>query len=219
MGDLGKSDVLVDMCVQREYFHPDSPHRCMNAGPVSKTVRKMMAFARWARTPVLSCIDTHRPHDIGSEFVTAAGDGSPIDRMIGGTLLPRHTLIESDNCLCIALDVLKDRQQAIFTKVHRDPFTNPKLERLLTEMPARRFVLFGVPLESSLRLLALGMLMRGRRVMLIEDGCGYYRDTEASMVLRQLAVKGCEIMPSEHYIRDAVAVASNRRRSRRRNVA
>ncbi|GMU81852.1 MAG: hypothetical protein AMXMBFR47_17230 [Planctomycetota bacterium] len=219
MGDLGKSDVLVDMCVQREYFLPDSPHRCVNAGPVSRCVRKMMAFARWARTPVLSCIDTHRPHDIGAEFVTAAGDGSPIERMIGGTLLPRHRVIESDNCLCIALDVLKDQQQAIFTKVHRDPFTNPKLERLLTEMPARRFVLFGVPLESSLRLLALGLMMRGRRVMLIEDGCGYYRDAEASMVLRQLSVKGCEISQSEHYIRDAVAIASQRRRGRPRNVA
>lgn len=219
MGELGKSDVLVDMCMQREYFNPDSPHRCTNAGPVSKSVRKMMAFARWARTPVLSCIDTHRPHDIGVEYVTAAEDGSPVERMLGGTLLPRHTVIQSDNCLCIALDVLKDQQQAIFTKVHRDPFTNPKLERLLTEMPARRFVLFGVPLESSLRLLALGLLMRSRRVVIIEDGCGYYRDTEASMVLRQLEVKGCEIQQSEHYIRDAVAFASQRRRGRRRNVA
>jgi nicotinamidase-related amidase len=179
-----------------------------------------MAYARWSRTPVLTCIDTHRPHDIGDNYVMAAGRGSPLERMLSGTLLPRHRLVECDNCLSISLEVLDQTQQAIFTKVHKDPFTNPKFDRLMTEMPTRRFVVFGVPLESTIRLLVLGLIMRGRRVLVIEDACGFFRDAEASMTLRQLCVKGAELQTSDEYVRESMAQLTQRRvRRRRRDVA
>ena len=54
------------------------------------------------------------------------------------TLLPRRVVVESDNRLCVSLDLLTRFQQAILSKRHRDPFTNPKLDRLLTEMPTQR---------------------------------------------------------------------------------
>lgn len=220
MSDLARTDVLVDMCVQREYVAAESPQRCANAVNVVRSVRHVMAYARWSRTPVLTCVDTHRPHDIGDEYVMASGEGSPVDRMLPGTLLPRHRLVESDNCLNMSLDVLVQTQQAIFTKVHRDPFTNPKFDRLLTEMPTRSFVVFGVPLESTIRLLVLGLIMRGRRVVLIEDACGYFRDAEAAMTLRQLNVKGAQLQTADQYVRDAMAQLTQRRvRRRRRDVA
>jgi nicotinamidase-related amidase len=179
-----------------------------------------MAYARWSRTPVLTCVDTHRPHDIGDNYVLAAGDGSPVERMLPGTLLPRHRVVESDNCLSMSLDVLVQTQQAIFTKVHKDPFTNPKFDRLLTEMPTRRFVVFGVPLESTLRLLVLGLIMRGRRVLLIEDACGFFRDAEAAMTLRQLSVKGAQVQTATEYVRESMMQLTQRRvRRRRRDVA
>lgn len=220
MSDLGKVDVLVDMCVQREYVAAESPQRCANAPSVTRSVRHLMAFARWSRAPVLACVDTHRPHDIGDNYVVAAGEGSPCERMLPGTLLARHRLVESDNCISMSLDVLDQTQQAIFTKVHKDPFTNPKFDRLLTEMPTRRFVVFGVPLETTIRLLVLGLIMRGRRVVLIEDACGFFRDVEAGMTLRQLSVKGAEIQTADAYVREAMMQLTQRRgRRRRRDVA
>ncbi|MBI5865219.1 MAG: isochorismatase family protein, partial [Planctomycetes bacterium] len=196
------------------------PTRCTNSTTVTRNVRHLMAFARWSQTPVLSCVDSHRPNDIGGDFVSKVGCGCPRDRMAPGTVLPRNQVIESDNCLSISLSVLLQTQQAIFTKVHKDPFTNPKFERLLTEMPARRFVIFGIPLESSLRLLALGLLMRGRRTLLIEDACGFFNEAEAGMAMSQLGVKGAETLAADSYVRDAIMHLSQRRgRRRRRNVA
>jgi nicotinamidase-related amidase len=222
MPDLGKCDVFVDLCVQRDYLNGNPHLRCRNATPLLGAARKLMALARWARLPVLSCVDMHRPRDIGDQFVTAPADGPPAEKMVPFTRLPNHVVIESDNCLCVSLTVLEQFQQAIFTKVQWDPFTNPKLDRLFTEMPARRFVVFGIPLESSVRLLALGLLRRGRRVALVSDACGFFNDGEAGMVLRQLSVKGCELYTSDVYVRDSLAQLNQRDRSRlrrRRNVA
>jgi nicotinamidase-related amidase len=110
-------------------------------------------------------------------------------------------------------------QQLIFIKTHRDPFTNPKLDRLLTEMPAERFVLFGAGLECSLRLLALGLLLRGRRVAVAHDACGYWHTEEADMTLRQLAAKGCEIIATRQLIEQSLSTLRPVTFIRRRSVA
>ena len=204
MNKSAKRDVFVDLCVQREYVCEGGTHRCQNARQIANNAKHLMAFARLAKTPVLSCIDVDRGNRIGAEFVSVLTRGGASQQKAAFTLLPRHTIVESDNSLCVALDVLQEYQQAIFTKVHRDPFTNPKLDRLLTEMPAKRFIVFGVPLETSLRILVLGLLRRKRRVILLHDACGYFNHQEAEMVLRQLAVKGCTIATTREYLSHAL---------------
>lgn len=220
MVELSGNDIFIDLCVQRDYLAPSSPHRCENADQVARNVRNLMAFAKMSNIPVLTCVDAHRPHDIGDNFVSVSGGGSPVEQMLPGTVLPRHVVIESDNCLNMPLDILNRTQQAIFTKVHKDPFTHPKLDRLLTELPARRLIVFGVPLESSIRLLVLGLILRGRRVVVVSDACGFFDDAGASMTCRQLEVKGAELSSSEAYIGNAVMQLSQPRvRRRRREVA
>ncbi|RMF76908.1 MAG: isochorismatase family protein [Planctomycetota bacterium] len=207
------SDVFVDLCVQREYVGRNGGHPCANAATVARNLKHLMAFARWTKTPVLSCIDRC---DYGqlAEPPDAAPEPHrhPDLRKPTFTVLPRHIVIESDNFLCVPLNLFHTYQQAIFTKIHRDPFTNPKLDRLLTELPARRFVVFGLPLESSLRILALGLLRRGRDVVVIEDACGYWREQEARMVLRQLAVKGCRIASTCEFLTSELAQRGKRKR-------
>src|SRR5262245_5273205 len=106
MPDLGKCDVVVDLCVQRDYLNGNPHLRCRNASSLTGPARKLMALARWAKLPVLSCVDIHRPHDIGDQYVTAPADAAPVEKMLPFTRLPSHVVIESDNCLFMALDVL-----------------------------------------------------------------------------------------------------------------
>jgi hypothetical protein len=171
-----------------------------------------MAFARWAKVPTLSCIDDGRAADTRPHSNGCCGQ-----RKIPFSLLPDHVTIESDNCLCVPLDLLRRHQQAILVKRHRDPFTNPKFDRLLTEVPTQRFYVFGVALESSIRLLVLGLLLRERHVTLVHDACGYWNPNDADMALRQLLAKGCEIASSEQVVRDALGrMKAHARRGLRR---
>ncbi|MBW7906199.1 MAG: cysteine hydrolase [Phycisphaerae bacterium] len=218
MPDVARPDVMFDLCVQREYLSSCGVRPCLNAAEITPNLKQLIAFARLTGVRVLSCVDTRRPNDIGADWLEVDSRVRPEERKAPFSLLPDHGLVESDNCLSVALDILNQHQQTIFTKYHRDPYTNPKLDRLLTEMPAGRFVVFGMPLETSLRILVLGLIRRGRSVVVIDDACGYWDADQASLVLRQLHVKGALLMKTEPFIRsefDRAKGLTARVRSRR----
>lgn len=222
MSSARKVDIFVDMCTQRDYLLPDGARPSLNAGRITPNLKRLMAFARWAKVPTISCVDARRPGDVRGLPTADCVIGTPGQRKVPFSLLPDRVIIDSDNCLCVALDVLHQHQQAILAKEHRDPFTNPKLDRLFTEMPSRRFIVFGVSLESSIRLLALGLLLRHRRVIVVHDACGWWDAEGGDMALRQLTAKGCDLITTSELIE---ATWQQRRRGRhlrphrRRSVA
>ncbi len=221
MNNLRRLDVFVDMCTQRDYLLPSGARPSRNAAQVTPNLKRLMAFARWARVPTLSCVDVRRPGDVLGLPRACCVLGTFGQQKLPFTLLPDRIQIDSDNCLCISLEIFQHHQQAILTKEHRDPFTNPKLDRLLTELPIRRFVVFGVSLEVSVRLLALGLLLRGRRVAVVYDACGWWDAEDGEMALRQVAAKGCDLLATQQLLEPAVAYLrrNGRRRFHRRSVA
>ncbi len=221
MGNGRKADVFVDMCTQRDYLTPMGAQPTLNVQQVLPNLKRLMAFARWAGVPTLSCVDARRPGDVRGLPRAQCVLGTPGQQKLPCTLLPNRVLIESDNCLCVSLDVLRQHQQAILAKEHRDPFTNPKLDRLLTELPIRRFVIFGVALETSIRLLGLGLLLRSRRVAVVWDACGWWNAGDGDMALRQLVAKGCELVSTRDLVDSTMGAyrRNGHHRYRRRSVA
>ena len=221
MFDAREMDIFVDMCTQRDYLATDGACPSHNATLIHSNLKRLMALARWAKIPTLSCVDARRPEDVRGLPRPHCVIGTAGQRKLTFSVMPDHVLVESDNCLCISLDILKQHQQAILTKEHRDPFTNPKLDRLLTELPTRRFVVFGMLLESSIRLLTLGLMLRHRRVTLVNDACGWWDPEEGEMTMRQLAAKGCELTTTNALIESNLARYKTVRTNgqRRRSVA
>lgn len=175
----------------------------------------MMAFARWAHVRTLSCLESQRAVDCaGRREQAECVLGTTGHRKAHFTLLPDHVVVPTDNSPCISLDLLKEHQQAVLQKVSHDPFANPKMDRLLTELPVDRFVLFGVGLETTIRTLALGLLMRQRDVTVIGDACGTWDTDRGEMTLRQLAAKNCEIVSARDYIRGELATRKQFRTAR-----
>ncbi len=220
MRSVRKPDVFVDMCTQRDYLASDGAHPTANAQAVRGNLKRLMALARWAKVPTISCIDTRRPQEVCGTGMANCVAGTQGQRKLSMTLLPSRVVVDSDNCLCVSLELLERYQQAILTKVHRDPFTNPKLDRLLTELPNRRFVVFGVSLEASVRLVALGLMLRHRKVTLVHDACGWWDAEEGEMTVRQLAAKGAELITTQQLIEATLARYRPARAAlRRRSVA
>ncbi len=221
MGNGRRADVFVDVCTQRDYLTHTGAQPTQNADRILPNLKHLMAFARWAGIPLLSCVDARRPGDVRGLPQSYCVLGTPGQQKLPFTLLPDRVLVESDNCLCVSLDLLQQHQQAILAKEHRDPFTNPKLDRLLTELPIRRFVVFGVSLETSIRLLSLGLLLRNRRVAVVWDACAWWNAEDGDMALRQMAAKGCEILTTRQLVDAAVGQygRNGHHRYRRRSVA
>ncbi len=215
MCNWNEVDLFLDICTQQDYLDDAGCALVPNANQVRSNVKHLMAFARWSHFPTLSCVDeAWGMNPNGGQ--APVSKGSPVEKKISFSVLPDHTSIESDNCLCISLDIFDRYQQAILTKSHDDPFTNPKIDRLLTEVPARRYVIFGIALEQEVRLLTLGLMLRGRKVVVIADACGYHSTEGADMALRQLGAKGCELVSTQEFIESRMAklrARTNRRRS------
>ena len=219
MSKTSATEVFVDICTQRDYLAPEGAHPVGNALNMATNVRHLMAFARWVGLPVLSCVEVRRPRDVLGRAERDCVAGTPGQRKPHFTLMPRHQFIDTDNCPAIGLDVFTTQQQAILPKMHRDPFANPKLDRLLTELPGRRLVLFGVALETTIRLLTLGLLLRHRPLTVIVDACGYWDLEAAEMTVRQLDAKACELRTTADFLRERIAPRLNGAARRSRFVA
>ena len=222
MRNVRATDIFVDMCTQRDYLASDGAQPALNAEAVRSNLKRLMALARWAKIPILSCVDARRPQDVCGLPNSACVLGTPGQRKLSFSLLPNRVQIEGDNCLCVSLNLLNEYQQAILAKEHRDPFTNPKFDRLLTELPSRRFIVFGMSLETSVRLLTLGLMLRDRPVVLVHDACGWWDAEEGEMTLRQLAAKGCQLLSTRQVIESTLSLDQSPRAHllrRRRSVA
>ena len=194
------SDVFVDVCLQRDYLHPDGARPSANLNGLRKHIKQVLALVRYTKAPLLSLVEAQREYDHERDS-RACVLGTYGQRKVPFSVLPNHLVVDCDNSLSIALDITTRCQQTILYKPNRDPFSNPKLDRLLTEMPARRFVLFGVALDDSIRHLALGLVMRQRPVAVIYDACGYWDREKAEMNLRQLTAKDIELISTQNFIR------------------
>jgi hypothetical protein len=61
---------------------------------------------------------------------------------------------------------------------------------------ASRFILIG--LEEAVKLVALGLLYRGKNVVVVIDAVGIYNKKEADLTLRKLETKGAKLVQTRH---------------------
>ncbi|MHC4064091.1 MAG: cysteine hydrolase family protein [Planctomycetota bacterium] len=195
--DNGKAPecVLVDLNTQGDFLDPAGACRVQNAATLLTSIRRVVAWAKWNRVPVVSSIDSHRNAEARHDgFPMHCVDGSPGQGKIACTLFDSSIRIEGDNTLAVPLDLFQRHQQVIFRKRTHDLLCNPKADRFLTQLPAREFILFGVGLEYSIKALALGLLARSRQLSLVADACGFWSRPEANLSLRLLGAKGVRLV-------------------------
>ncbi|MFQ5591708.1 MAG: cysteine hydrolase family protein [Phycisphaerae bacterium] len=187
--------VAVDLNTQLDFCAPDGAHPVRNFGELIPALRRVIAWTKRNCVPVVSAIDSHRPHEVlGNGTRVSCVDGSPGQRKIAFTIFRHHVRVEVDNTLSIPLDLFKHHQQLIFRERTDDLFTNPKADRLITQMPVGEFVVFGNVLEGAVKAVTLGLLSREKRVVIVSDACGYWDATAADLAIRQVHAKGAAVV-------------------------
>lgn len=115
-------------------------------------------------------------------------------RKLPFTVFPLRTCIGVDNTMAVPFNLFKRYQQVIFPEHSDDLLANPKADRLLTQMRAREFILFGNGVEGAVKALALGLLARGKQVTVVLEACGYWSRPMAELTFRQLSAKGARLV-------------------------
>ncbi len=194
--DKRRRHVLIDIDTQRDFLLAGG-HACVwNHSEVLTNIRRVMAWARHEDISIISMAEV-RPN--GSE--TKMGyciDGTNGQRKIGYTLLCERASFPADDLNALPADLLRAHRQIVLHKRCADPFDEPRIERLLSEVRADEFILIGVGAEDAVKATALGLLHRGKKVTVVVDALGAHDRKEAKLAVRKMKAKGAHLISTRN---------------------
>lgn len=136
--------MLLDIEVQRDFFSPGGACFVRPHLQAARNVRRLFAWARRERVPVISTMLRVRPGRRGPlSPVPHCVDGTDGEKRISGALLRHYVNFGIRNVTDLPADVFGRYQQAIFEKRHTDIFAHARAERLFTQLQADTFVVCG----------------------------------------------------------------------------
>jgi len=187
---------VVDIDTQKHFFQPNSAVCVNDHRRVLANVLRVVNWAQISHVPRLSTIQRldesqFAPADIGGEMGQLKVDYTVRGRWLNFTPSDRTD---------IHPDILNHYQQVIFQKRCFNPFDEPKVDRMLSELFADEFVLIGTATEGAVKATAIGLLSRGRKVTILTDAVGSYNKTIGELALRVLKERGAVLTETKAYL-------------------
>ncbi len=200
--------LLVDIDTQRDFLLAGGNACIRNHAEVLANIRRVMAWARRENILIISTAEVYRNHNgceprpsktgRGEDAVGYCIDGTDGQKKIGYTLLSNRASFPADDKNALPADLLRAHRQVILHKRCIDPFDEPRIERLLSEVQADEFILIGACTEDAVKATALGLLQRGKNVRVVVDALGSHNRREAKLALRKMKTKGAKLIKTKN---------------------
>ena len=185
--------LLIDIDTQKDFLLPNGRACVRNQAEVLANIHRVMSWARCEKVPVISIAEVY-PNNNGCSEISYCLDGTEGQKKLSCTLLKHRVSFPADNKNALPADILLAYKQVILHKRCIDPFDEPRIERLLSEVQADEFVLIGAGTEDAVRATAMGLLQRGKKVRIIVDALGSHNTREAKLALRKMKAKGAKLI-------------------------
>ncbi len=184
-----KNRVIIDIDTQFDLvFNCKGPSNELVAN-----IRRLMAWARQERIPVISTQLTCRPGNGSTKCIA----GTKGQQKLSYTLLKSRREYPTETSNDLPPELLKKYQQVVFEKVHEDPFEIPRADRLLSGLEADEIIIFGIGLETALASTILGLIHRGKEVIVVKDAISKPKSNEETHTLRKIEAKGARLVKTE----------------------
>ena len=188
--------IIVDINTQKDLFLSNGSHCIRNHCRILEHIRRIIAWARHRYISIISICETHRENDVDHNYCIQGTNGQ--EKI-------RYTLLRS--CFSFPISSETDlpinllyHQQIILQNRYLDPFDEPRIERLLSEVQAKEFILIGASIEGAVLRTALGLLRRGKNVKVVIGALGSYKEKDANSGLRKMKVKGAKLIKAENLV-------------------
>ncbi|MBN2138577.1 MAG: cysteine hydrolase [Sedimentisphaerales bacterium] len=191
-----RKQVLIDVDTQRDFLVADGKTCIRNHRRVLGHIRRVMAWARVRGIPIISLAEVH-PNNNGDSEYTYCIDGTNGQKKVRYTLVSNRISFPADGHTDLPRDLLRQYNQVILHKRCSDPFEEPRIERLLSELRANEFIVIGSAAEGAVKATTLGLLQRGKKVTLVTDAVGSHNKREAKLALRKVEAKGAKLVETK----------------------
>jgi nicotinamidase-related amidase len=188
-----RRQVVVDVNTQRDFLLAEGAACIRNHRRVLAHIRRIMAWARARNISIISTCEVY-PDVNHNGDPSYCIDGTPGQLKVGYTLMHNRVSFPADGNTDLPRDMLRRYQQVILHKRSVDPFDEPRIDRLLSEVCAAEFILIGVSAEGAVKAAALGLLQRNKKVSVVIDAIGYHDNQEAKMAFRKIEAKGATLI-------------------------
>jgi len=191
-----RKQILVDIDTQKDFLLAGGKACIGNHRRVLAHIRRVMAWARCRNVPVISTAEVHPNHNNESQICYCL-DGTDGQKKIRYSLFNNRVSFPADGNTDLPRDMLRRYRQVILHKRCVDPFDEPRIDRLLSEVKANEFILIGISLEGAVEATALGLLQRGKKVTIVVDAVGSHNKREAKLALRKMETKGAKLIETK----------------------
>lgn len=189
--------ILIDVNTQRDCLLADGKSCIRNHRRVLSHIRRIMAWARTNHIPVISISEVYP--NTQSEFETACCiDGTEGQKKIRYTLLNNRISFPADGSTDFPRDILRQYNQIILHNRSADPFKEPRIDRLLSEVRANEFILLGAGAEAAVMQTALGLLQREKNVTVVVDAVGLHNRKQGRLAIRKMEAKGAKLIETKN---------------------
>ena len=187
--------VFIDVDTQRDSMYPHGADYFPQAGRIAPRVARLFRCAKSQGYPVISTTMCLR-NDVSARPRPGNGcvEGTNGQKKPAFALLAKRVSFGTNGGTDLPLKILSRCQQLIFEKRGANPFEHPKLDRLLNQVRASEYVVFGLATEEAVKHTVLGLLARGKQVRLVIDATAGRDRHETEMALRQMLAKGARII-------------------------
>jgi nicotinamidase-related amidase len=185
--------LLIDIDTQKDFLLTAGRACVRNHRKVLANINRVMAWVRREKVPVISIAEVY-PNNNGCSVIGFCLDGTDGQKKLPCTLLKDRVSFPADNKNALPADILLAYRQIILHKRCIDPFDEPRIERLLSEVEANEFILIGAGTEDAVKATAIGLLQRGKKVRIIVDALGSHDTREAKLALRKMQAKGAKLI-------------------------
>ncbi len=186
-----RKHILIDIDTQKDFVLDGGELCIVNRQRILTNIRRIMAWARHKDIPIISTAEVFYNH--GECTIGHCLEGTEGQRKISYTLMNNRVSFPADGWNALPLELLRMHRQVILHKRCIDPFEEPRIERLFSELEANEFILFGIDAESAVISTALGLLQRGKHVRVIADALGGLNQEQIRLAVRKMAAKGAKI--------------------------
>jgi len=190
---LRRRQILIDVDTQKDFFLAGGKACIRNHRRVLAHIRRMMAWARSRKIPIISTAEVY-PDNNGENPAGYCIDGTDGQKKLRYTLMDNRVSFPADGSTDLPRDMLRRYKQVILHKRCIDPFEEPRIDRLLSEVRANEFILVGASAEGAIQATALGLLQRGKKVIIVADAVGSHNKRQAKLALRKMEAKGARLI-------------------------
>ena len=192
---VGRKRVIIDIDTQRHFFTNEGIVRVRNHQETLTNIQRILNWGLRKNISIISTVQIYTNHNSNLGMIDQEGQ-----KKITTTLCSRRTCFPANDRTDLPPQILAEYDQVIFCKRCFDPFEEPRIDRILSELQADEFILIGAVAEGSVRATAHGLLSRQKNVTIVYDATGSYKKKAGKIVFRQMLVRGANLISTNELV-------------------